>query len=141
MTSPPPGYHSVCPFLIVNGAQELVDFLSAAFGATERERITRMDGSIGHAEVQIGDSVVMLTDATDQLPPRPSAFYVYVDKVDETFARAVEAGAAVRSEPADQFYGNREAAVLDRWSNIWWVATAVEDVPPEELQARYDAQV
>jgi PhnB protein len=66
---------------------------------------------------------------------------VYVDNVDETSARAVQAGATVRSEPADQFYGNREAAVLDRWSNMWWVATAVEDVPPAGLQARYDEQL
>ncbi len=83
----------------------------------------------------------MLSDATDQLPARPSAAYVYVDNVDETFARAVQAGATVRSEPADQFYGNREAALLDRWSNIWWVATAIEEVPPGELQARYNEQV
>lgn len=83
----------------------------------------------------------MLTDATDQLPARPSAFYVYVDDADETFARAVAAGGAVRSEPANQFYGNREAAVVDHCSNIWWIATAVEAVPVADLQARYDAQV
>jgi len=141
MTSPPPGNRSVCPFVIADGAQDVVEFMSAAFGATERERITRTDGSIGHAEVQIGDSLVMLTDATDQLPPRPSAFYIYVDDVDETVARAVAAGGAIQSEPADQFYGNREAAVVDRCSNIWWIATAVEEVPAAELQARYDAQV
>lgn len=141
MTSLTPGYHSLCPFVIADGAQDLVEFLAAAFGATERERITRTDGSIGHAEVQIGDSVVMLTDATGQLLARPSAFYVYVDDVDETFARAVAAGGAVRSEPANQFYGNREAVVVDRCSNIWWIATAVEAVPAAELQARYDAQV
>jgi PhnB protein len=141
MTSLPPGHHSVCPFLIVNGARGVAEFLSAAFGATERERITRADGSIGHAEVQIGDSVVMLTDATDELAPRPSAFYLYVGDVDEAIARAVRSGATVRSEPADKFYGNREAALLDQWSNIWWVATSVEDVPPAELQARYDKQI
>ncbi len=141
MISPPPGYHNVCPFVIADSAQELIEFLAAAFGATERERITRTDGSIGHAEVWIGDSVVMLTEANDQLGARPSAFYVYVDDVDRTFARAVEAGAATRSEPADQFYGNREAGIIDRWSNIWWIATAIEAVPTAELQARYDAQV
>ncbi len=141
MTSPPPDYHSMCPFVIADGAQDFVAFLSAALGATERERITRTDGSIGHTEVQIGDSVVMLTDPTDQLPPRPSAFYVYVDNVDETFARAVAAGGVIRSEPANQFYGNREASVLDQSSNIWWITTAVEEVPVAELQARFDAQV
>lgn len=141
MTTPPAGYHSVNAFVIVDGAGSLIDFLRDAFGAGERERITRPDGTIGHAEVRIGDSVVMLTDATEQLAPRPSAFYLYVDDVDETFRRAVAAGAAVRSEPADQFYGNREAGLVDPWSNIWWIATAVREVPPSELQARYDAGV
>lgn len=132
-------YHSVNPFVIASGAEELMAFLSDVFRAAEKERITRGDGSIGHAEVVIGDSVVMLTDATDELPARPGAFYVYVDDVDAAFRRAVAAGATVRSEPADQFYGNREAGVVDRWGNIWWMATAIEEVPAEELQARYDA--
>ena len=135
------GYHNVNPFLIADGAGELVGFLAATFGAVERERITRADGTIGHAEVEIGDSVVMLTDATASLPARPGAVYVYVDDVDACYRQAVRAGAISRSEPADQFYGNREGGVVDRWGNIWWMATVLEEVPAEELQARYDATV
>jgi PhnB protein len=134
-------YHSVNPFVIAEGAEDLIGFLGAAFAGSEQERITRPDGTVGHAEVAIGDSVVMLTDANAALPARPSAFYVFVDDVDACYRRALAAGAVSRSEPADQFYGIREAGVIDRWGNIWWVATVVEQVAPEELQARYDATV
>ena len=133
------GYHSVNPFVIASGAEDLMAFLAEVFGAGEKERITRPDGSIGHAEMLIGNSIVMLTDATEALPARPGALYVYVDDVDSAFRRAVAAGATVRSEPADQFYGNREAGVVDRWGNIWWMATPTEVVPADQLQARYDA--
>ena len=133
------GYHSVNPFVIASGAEELMSFLAEVFGAAEKERITRADGTIGHAEVLVGDSIVMITDATEALPARPGAFYVYVDDVDPAFRRAVAAGATVRSEPAEQFNGNRDAGVVDGWGNIWWMATPIEQLPAEELQARYDA--
>lgn len=132
------GYHNVNPFVIVEGAEALMGFLGDVFEGRERERITRTDGTIGHAEVQIGDSVMMISDATDTLPARPSAFYLFVPNVDVTFNRAVQRGATVRSDPADQFYGNREAGIVDRWRNIWWMATPIEDVPASKLQARYD---
>lgn len=140
-TAAPTGYHSLNPFLIVDGADSMIGFLSEVFGGEERERITRPDGTIGHAEVSVGDSVVMITDANDSLPSRPSAHYVYVDDVDETFAKALAHGAVARSEPADQFYGNREGGVVDPWGNIWWIATVLEEVPPDELQARYEASL
>lgn len=134
-------YHSVNPFVIAERAEELIGFLVRAFGGTEQERITRSDGTIGHAEVAIGDSVVMLSEASPELPARPAAFYLFVDDIDSCYQRALDAGAASRSEPADQFYGNREAGIVDRWGNIWWIATVIEQVAPEELQARYDATV
>lgn len=134
-------YHSVNPFVIAERVEELIGFLAAAFGGTEQERITRSDGTVGHAEVAIGDSVVMLTEASLELPARPAAFYLFVDDVDACYRRALDAGAVSRSEPADQFYGNREAGIVDRRGNIWWIATVVEQVAPEELQARYDATV
>lgn len=137
----PAGYHSVNPFVIVDGAASLMAFLAEVFGATEQERITRPDGTIGHAEVAIGDAIVMLTDAPEALPARPSAFYVYLDDVDEAFGRALAHGAECRSEPADQFYGNREAGIVDPWGNIWWMATPIEEVPASELQARYEARL
>lgn len=135
----PFGYHNVTPFLIVDGAEGQLAFLASAFGAVERERITKPDGRIGHAEVQVGDSVIMLTDAGDALPARPSAMYLYVDDVDAVYRAALDAGATSRSEPANQFYGNREAGVIDPSGNVWWIASVVEEVPPEELQARFDA--
>lgn len=138
--SVPPGSHSVNPFVVVDGAADLMAFLGEVFGARETERITRQDGTVGHAEVAIGDSIVMLSDATEALPPRPAAFYVYLDDVDGAYQRALAAGAGPRSAPADQFYGNREAGVVDPWGNIWWIATVVEHVPVDELQTRYEAQ-
>ncbi|HZU73863.1 MAG TPA: VOC family protein [Acidimicrobiales bacterium] len=134
------GYHSVNQFLVVDGAEEAMRFLGAVFGATEQERITRPDGSIGHAEVRLGDSVVMLTEASPSLTARPATSYVFVPDVDAAFARAIEHGATVRSAPADQFYGNREAGVYDPWGNLWWMATVIEVVAPGELQARFDAE-
>ncbi|HZT67924.1 MAG TPA: VOC family protein [Acidimicrobiales bacterium] len=139
--SAPAGYHNVNPFVIVEGAQQMMGFLGDVFGAVECERITRGDGTIGNAELAVGDSVVMVTDATGALPARPSAFYVFVPDVDDAFARAVAAGGQPRTEPTDQFYGNREAGVVDRWGNIWWIATPIEEVPASELQARYEAQL
>jgi PhnB protein len=136
----PDGYHTVNPFIVADGAEELMTFLATVLRGVERERITRSDGRIGHAEMQIGDSVVMLTDATEALPARPGTFYVYVDDVDDAYTRAIGAGGASRSEPANQFYGNREAGIVDPWDNIWWIATLFEEVPPQSLQARYEAQ-
>lgn len=134
-------YRSVNPFVIAADAEGLIGFLGKVFDGTEQERITRSDGTVGHAEVAIGDSVVMLTEASPDLPPRPAAFYVFVAAVDDCYRRALAAGATSRSEPADQFYGNREAGIVDPWGNIWWIATVIEQVAPEELQARYDATV
>ncbi|MBO0729570.1 MAG: VOC family protein, partial [Acidimicrobiaceae bacterium] len=102
------------------------------------ERITKPDGSVGHAEVRIGDSVIMLSEATDRFPQGRSAAYVYVDDVDAVFQRALAAGAQSLSEPSDKFYGNREAGVSDAFGNIWWIATAFEQVAPSELQQRFD---
>lgn len=140
MRTPPIGCHSVNPFVIARDAAALMAFLAGTFGGVERERISRDDGSIGHAEVQIGDSVVMLTDATGELPSRPSAFYLYVDDVDDAFDRALRHGATARSEPADRFYGNREAGVTDPWGNIWWAATVIEEARPTDTEGQHGAQ-
>ena len=139
--SPPRGYHTISPYIIVDGAEAMMSFLAAVFEATEKERITLANGRIGHAEMQLGDCVVMITDASDANPARSSAHYVFLDDVDATYRRALAAGATSRNEPDDKFYGNREAGLVDRWGNLWWIATAFEEVPPEELQARYDQTV
>jgi PhnB protein len=133
------GYHSVHPFVFVDGAEDLIGFLVATFGGVETERLARSDGRIGHAEVRIGDSVVMVSDSTESFPARPCAHYVFVDNVDAVYEHAVAAGAASLREPSDQFYGNREASVVDPWGNVWWIATVIEAVDDTEIQRRWQA--
>jgi PhnB protein len=137
----PDGYHSVTPYLIVEGADRLIDFVTQAFDAKEAERMTRADGSIGHAEVRIGDSVVMLSEARDEWKPMPAALYLYVPDTDAVYHRALEAGASSLMEPADQFYGDRNAGVKDPVGNLWWIGTRKEDVPREELERRAAANM
>lgn len=137
----PDGYHSVIPYLIVQGAAGLIDFLRHAFDATEKERHTWPDGSIMHAEVKIGDSTIMLGEARGEWKPMPASIYLYVHDADATFRKAIKAGAVSVMEPADQFYGDRHGGVKDPCGNMWWVATHIEDVPPEELQKRMEEYI
>ena len=132
----PEGYHTVTPYLTVQGVPKLIDFLTHVFEAQEIERVMRPDGSIGHAEVRIGDSVVMVGEACDAWKPMPSALYLYVNNTDAVYQRALQAGATSVMEPADQFYGDRSAGVQDPSGNLWWIATHQEDVPPAELKKR-----
>lgn len=132
----PHGYHTVTPYLVVEGADRLLDFLKQAFAAEETFRMSAADGSISHAEARIGDSVVMMGDAGEQWPPMPAGIHLYVEDCDATYQRALEAGATSLREPADQFYGDRSGGVRDPVGNLWWIATHVEDVPEEELARR-----
>jgi uncharacterized glyoxalase superfamily protein PhnB len=134
----PEGYRSVTPYLAIDGAEKLLQFLKQAFGAEESVRIDAPDGKIGHAEVMIGDSIVMLADAStsDQGKPMPGMIHLYVDDVDKTYQRAIEAGGRSLREPANQFYGDRSGGVADPVGNQWWISTHVEDVPPEEMAKR-----
>jgi PhnB protein len=137
----PDGYHSVTPYLAVEGAAKLLDFLKQAFNATDAHLcMKRPDGSIHHAEVTIGDSIVMVGDAQGQWKPMPSTLYLYVDDTDATYHRALAAGATSLMEPATQFYGDRNAGVQDPSGNYWWIATHVEDVSPEEVKRRAETQ-
>lgn len=136
----PEGYHTVTPYMTVQGADTLIAFLKEAFGALESERLTGENGRIQHAEVRIGDSVVMMAQATEQWTAMPSAIYLYVDDTDATYRRALQAGATSVMEPADQFYGDRNAGVQDPVGNYWWIATRIEDVSSEELARRAAAQ-
>jgi len=135
----PDGYHTVTPYLTVQGVPKLIDFLTQAFEAQEIERMTQPDGTIGHAEVRIGDSVVMMGEARDEWKPMPSGIYLYVNDTDAVYKRALQAGATSIMEPADQFYGDRSAGVKDSSGNHWWIATHKEDVPPAELKKRAQA--
>lgn len=132
----PEGYHNVTPYLIIRDANRVLEFLKQAFGAEQRELLLGPDGKIGHAEVKIGDSIVMLGEASEKWKPMPASLYVYVDDTDVAYKRAIELGATSLMEPADQFYGDRNAGVTDASGNFWWIATHIEDVSREELERR-----
>jgi uncharacterized glyoxalase superfamily protein PhnB len=134
----PKGYHTVTPSLVVKGAAKLIDFIKAAFGAKELMRMPAPSGEIMHAEVKIGDSIVMLNDAMQQAVTTSSLF-LYVPDVDGLYQRAVKAGATSVSEPADMFWGDRMAMVRDHFGNSWGIATHKEDVSPKEMQKRAEA--
>jgi PhnB protein len=136
----PEGYHSVTPYLVVEGAAALIDFLKQAFDATEVERMSRPDGTIHHAEVRIGDSIIMMAEANAAWKPMPSMLYVYVEDTDATYQRALKAGATSVQEPVKQFYGDRNAGVKDRSGNFWYIGTHVEDVSPDEIRTRAAAR-
>ncbi len=142
----PEGYHSVTPYLICRNARAALEYYKTAFGARELTRHEMPDGKIGHAEIQIGDSPVMLADEHpdfDALSPQtvggtPVSLMVYVEDVDAVFARAVSLGAKEKRAVADQFYGDRLGVLTDPFGHVWNVATHVEDVPPEEMKRRAD---
>lgn len=132
----PDGYHTVTPYLTVESVEKVLDFVKKAFDGEETFRMARPDGSVGHAEVRIGDSIVMMGRAGDEWKPRPGTLYLYVPDVDATYRRALAAGGTSLREPTTQFYGDRSGGVEDPVGNQWWMATHVEDVPPEELERR-----
>jgi len=136
----PEGYHTVTPYLSVQGVPRLISFLQEAFHAKELERMTAADGRVGHAEVKIGDSIVMMGEPTAEAKPMPSMIYLYLEDTDAAYRRALEAGATSLRTPTDMFYGDRNAAVTDPLGNQWWIATHMEDVPPDEMQRRMKAQ-
>jgi PhnB protein len=144
----PDGYHSVIPYLIVNDAARAIDFYEGVFGAREITRFMQPDGRVGHAELRIGDSVVMLADEAPDIGARsprsiggtPVTISVYVEDVDATVDRAVEAGAQLIRPVEDQFYGDRAGGLIDPFGHSWHVATHVEDVPEDEMRRRAAAQ-
>jgi PhnB protein len=136
----PKGYHTVTPFLVVDNAKKVLEFLKKAFDAQE---LTLMPGEtpdkVGHAEVKIGNSIIMMSDAMADQKAVPTMLYLYVEDADAMFKRAKAAGGTVIKEMADQFYGDRCGCLKDAAGNLWWVATHVEDVAPDELQRRHNA--
>lgn len=131
----PEGYHSITPYLIVKDADKLIDFLKNAFGAKEIHRSLKPEGQIMHAEVQIGDSRIMMAEASDQITA-PVLLYLYVEDVDSVYKQAIKAGGVSLGEPMDQFYGDRSGGVQDPSGNHWWIGTHVEDITPEEMKKR-----
>ena len=140
----PEGYPRVSPYLVVDGASAAIDFYSLIFGAVERMRMSGPDGKVGHAELAIGDSVVMLADEfpeMDAIGPKqvggtPVTLSIYVEDVDATVDRAVGAGAKVLRPVQDQFYGDRSGQFEDPFGHRWSVATHIEDLSPEEMAKR-----
>jgi PhnB protein len=132
----PEGYHTVTPYLIVQGAERLIDFLRQAFGAEEIHRSAKPDGTLGHCQVRIGDSMVELADGNEQWKPVPAALHLYVPDTDATFHRALQAGATQLFPPADTFYGDRSGGVMDPSGNQWYIATRIENLSAEEIERR-----
>jgi uncharacterized glyoxalase superfamily protein PhnB len=132
----PDGYHSVTPYLVVDGAARLIDFLEQTFDAEEVERFAAPGNRVGHAEVRIGDSVVMLGDAHGEHKAMQAMLYAYVDDVDASFQRALAAGGTSVQAPTDHFYGDRSGGVKDPCGNVWYITTHIEDVSPAELKRR-----
>jgi PhnB protein len=136
----PEGYHTVTPYLVVNDADDLLAFVKAAFGAEETVRMDGPDGKIAHAECRIGDSIVMIGNAPTADEAMPATIYLYLDDTDAAYRSALDAGGESLEEPADQFYGDRRAAVRDKVGNHWFIATNIEDVSPEEMEKRLAEQ-
>lgn len=124
------GFHTITPYLIVQGAAEFSDFLKTAFGAKERLRVPMPDGSLMHAEAEVGGYVIEFADSNDRFPPQPCELHLYVSDVDAVYARAVAAGATSVFAPVNQDYGDREAYVKDKFGNQWYIATPISWTPP-----------
>jgi uncharacterized glyoxalase superfamily protein PhnB len=131
----PVGFHTVTPFILVKSVQPMLDFVKKAFGAEIGGVMHMPDGQIAHAEVKIGDSMIMFGGSMEDEPTRSST-YLYVENCDEVYQRALEAGGKSVQEPKDQFYGDRNAGVSDPFGNQWWIGTHIEDVSHEALEAR-----
>jgi len=143
----PEGYHSVTPYLVIHGAAAAIDFYKKAFGAVELFRFPAPDGKIGHAEIKIGNSPIMLADeytemgykSPQTLGGTPVSLMIYLEDVDTVFKRAVEAGGTVREAVQDKFYGDRSGTLTDPFGHNWHIATHKEDVSPEEMERRAKA--
>jgi uncharacterized glyoxalase superfamily protein PhnB len=135
----PEGYHTITPYLIVDGADKLIEFLKAAFGATVTMTMTQPDGKIGHTELRIGDSVLMMSEARAEWHAMPIMLYLYVEDADATYQKAIDAGATSIMPVKDQFYGDRSGGVKDMCGNQWFIGTHKEDLSPEELNRRHEA--
>jgi len=142
----PDGFHAVTPYLTVKNAAEAIEFYKRAFGAQERMRMPMPGGKVGHAELQIRDSIVMLADefpdcgnqSPDTLGGSPVGFALYVENVDQAFKRAVDAGATVKDQVENKFWGDRSGSVIDPFGHMWMLLQHVEDVAPQEMKKRME---
>jgi PhnB protein len=143
----PTGYHSLTPYLVVNDGSKAIEFYKQAFGAKEINRMAGPGGKIGHAEVKIGDSIMMLSDempgsgnrSPQSLGGSPVSIFMYVENIDSAFDQAVKAGAKADMPPQDMFWGDRFGKLTDPFGHQWALATHVEDVAPQEMEKRAKA--
>ena len=135
----PKGFHTVTPFLVVRDTVKLLDFIRDAFGGETTSLLKHESGKVMHASAKIGDSNLLFSDADERMKALQSMLYLYVEDVDDTYQRAIAAGAESIREPNNEFYGDRSAGVKDTWGNQWWIATHFEDVDEEEMKKRADA--
>jgi PhnB protein len=143
----PAGHHTVTPYLAIKNASKALEFYKQAFGAIESYKLMMPDGRLGHAEIRLGDSMIMLSDefpeyggkAPETLDGSPVSIHLYVEDVDAFFRKALAAGAKERKPVMNQFYGDRSGQLEDPFGHLWWVATHKEDVAPEEMQKRVQA--
>ena len=134
----PEGYSTVCPYLIVKDAEKQMTFLQEVFNGKLKECIRNADGSVAHAEVRIGDSIIMLGQESEQFPAYTNSNYVYVENADEAYKKGIALGGTGIMEPADRFYGNREGGFKDPFGNSWWIAQQLEALTEEEIQKRME---
>jgi len=132
----PDNYPRVIPYLIIQDVEKMQNFLKEVFNARITENMALPDGTVNHGEVRIGDSVIMMGKSNENYPPKPSMIYIYVEDVDAVYKKAISLGAKSVMEPADMFYGDRNAGFVDDQGISWWPATHVEDISAEEMEKR-----
>ena len=132
----PDGYQTITPYLVVKGAAQVVEFITRAFGAREVHVMKGPAGEVRHGDLVVGNSHIMLGEASGLWPSQPTSLYLYLPDCDAVYNQALAAGGTSVQEPKTQFYGDRHGAVKDPAGNTWWIATHVEDVPPEEMEKR-----
>jgi len=132
----PEGYHTLTPFIIADRAKSVIEFLKKAFDAKDHGIHEQPDGKVMHAALQIGDSMIMMSDASERFPAYKITINMYVEDVDAVYKKAMAAGGTSLREPINEFYGDRSSGVMDPAGNQWWIATHVEDVSPEEMEKR-----
>ena len=132
----PEGFHTITPYLLLKDVKNFLVFLRNAYDAEDISTSETPDGTIMHAQVKIGDSFMMMGEASGEWKPMPASIYLYVNDVDSVYNKAIKAGAQSLMEPRNEFYGDRMAGVGDSFGNMWWIATHIEDVSPEEMKKR-----
>ena len=132
----PEGLQTVTPYLVVDNAARLIEFMRNAFDGKVSFITKRDDNKIMHATVSIGSSTIMIADTMEGMEPHTAMLYLYLEDADKVFKKAIDSRATSVQEPKTEFYGDRAGAVKDEWGNVWWIATHVEDVAPEELDRR-----